>query len=456
MGSKNLSEEVKALKNSNIKKSMKATRKRRKQQSAKVFELKIVKNKLSREQEEALTRIFLEAKWLRNDMINHLKTNNDLNNYIISNTVQVRNKNKKFEERKFLFLGSQMKQSVNKQINNDLRSLKKRKENGHKVGLLKYCSDYKSIDLKQYGNTYRINKGKNRVKLQNVPGYIRVSGLEQLKDNFELANAKLLNKASGYYLLVTAYEYKNDIVSKHIRNSVIGLDMGSKDHITLSDGTKINVMIGETGRLKRLQKKRSRQVKGSNNYNKTSVLIKKEYEKMNRKKDDLANKIVHDLLLNDYVFMQDENISAWKAKCGKRIHHSVLGRVKSKLLNSDRVYGLKKNRATTKTCKCGYKNNIKLSDRVYSCLKCDYSNDRDVHAAQNMIIMGVHDFKARDSHCNVYSFIPVDRRDVKLAEKISDWDNNMFKNVSIIGANIDHIIQHFSMKQEAARSLVWQ
>lgn len=456
MSSKNLSQEAKLAKNANIKKSMKETQERRSQQSAKVFELKIVKNKLSQKQHEALMRVFLEAKWLRNDMINHLKNNNSLDTYTITNIVQVRNKDKEFENRELLYLGSQMKQSVNKQINNDLKSLKKRKDNGYKVGYLKYCSDYRSIDLKQYGNTYRINKSKKAVKIQNIPGYVQVSGLEQLKDNFEYANAKLVNRASGYYLLITAYEYKKDIISDHVRNTVIGIDMGSKDHITLSDGTKINAMVEETDRLKRLQKKRSRQIKGSNNYRKTGSLIKKEYEKMDRRKNDLANKIVHDLLLNDYIFMQDENISAWKTRCGKRLQHSILGRVKSKLIRQDRVYVLKKNRATTKTCKCGYKNDIKLSDRTYVCMKCGYSNDRDIHAAQNMITMGVHDFKAKNCHNNTYTFIPVDRRDVKLVEKMSDWDNTMFENLSTCGKNIQHIIQQSSLKQEAAGSLVRQ
>ena len=50
-----------------------ATRARRKQKRPFVFECKISKKKLTREQKEALERLFLEAKWFYNAMISSLE-----------------------------------------------------------------------------------------------------------------------------------------------------------------------------------------------------------------------------------------------------------------------------------------------------------------------------------------------------------------------------------------------
>ena len=106
------------------------------------------------------------------------------------------------------------------------------------------------------------------------------------------------------------------------------------------------------------------------------------------------------------------------------------------------MYVLPKSAATTKMCRCGIKNDIKLSDRTYTCPSCGYSQDRDVHAAQNMILMGVNTLLPYDIHNNEYAFVPLDQRDVKPVEMMSDWDTSVF--------------QQLSAKQEAASSLDWQ
>ncbi|MBQ3646409.1 MAG: transposase, partial [Synergistaceae bacterium] len=108
----------------------------------------------------------------------------------------------------------------------------------------------------------------------------------------------------------------------------------------------------------------------------------------NRKKDK-ANKIVHKLLEHKKIYMQNENIKAWhKGLFGKTVQHSILGIVKAKLMKNERVVVLPKKVATTKTCpNCGRINKeITLSDRIFEC-QCGYKEDRDIHAAKNMIML---------------------------------------------------------------------
>lgn len=243
-----------------------------------------------------------------------------------------------------------------------------------------------SINLKQFGTTYSFKNKK--LKIQNVPGYIRVNGLNQILTRngelkYELANAKLINTPNGYYLCLTCFKPKE---RRKTTKDTIGIDMGVSTHITLSDGTKINASVRESERLKKLQRKFSKQTKGSKRRYKNLVLIKKEYQKMTNKKIDLANKICHGILQYENIYMQDENLSSWKIRFGKQIHHSVLGRVKARLIKDAIV--LSKWKPTTKMCNdCGTLNDIKLSERTYKC-KCGYKNDRDIHAAQNMIKIG--------------------------------------------------------------------
>lgn len=66
---RSLDESSRKRKNEKIAASYKATKERRKRQTPRVVDLKIVSNKLSATQREALTRLFIEAKWVYNDAL---------------------------------------------------------------------------------------------------------------------------------------------------------------------------------------------------------------------------------------------------------------------------------------------------------------------------------------------------------------------------------------------------
>ncbi len=383
-------EQDRLSKNENIKQSMKATLEKRSSQTCFVYKVKIDESHLSNKQSEQLKMLFVEAKWLYNDILNFSKTNKISTYDTKSNFVNVLNKDKQVEQRELKFIGSQMKQSVLADILANLKGLKKLKEHGHKVGWLNFKSDYCSLTLKQYGTTYKISG--NKIKIQNISGQLRVNGLKQFINipNIDIANAKLLNTPTGYYIAITVYRFNTDIPVKNFIGKEIGIDMGIKNHITLSNGEKFNSTIKETERLKRLQRKLSRCVKGSNNRRKIIRLIDKEYQKMYNRKNDVANKVISYILSFENIYMQDEQISNWhKGLFGKQVQHSILGRVKGKLINHPRVQVLDRFAPTTKFCpKCHIiKKDITLNDRIYKCNNCGYKEDRDIHSANNMIIM---------------------------------------------------------------------
>lgn len=375
-----------------IKKSLNATRKRHRDMDCKVYELKIVDNKLSKTKKETLQRFFLEAKWMKN----HILAGDIAQATPLMKTADVKLLDGSFETRELKTLGSHMRQSILSGIKGDLKSLKEAKNKGRKVGRLKFCKEVSSIDLKEYGNTYKLDRSTQKAKIQKL-GWVRVRGFDNIPEDVEFSNAKLVSKPDGYYLNITTYYSKDNIPEREfIPRSVIGLDFGLSTAITTSEEEHINLYVEETDRLKRLQKKKARQVKGSNNYKKTCSLIQKEYQKMGNKKRDMAYKLVSDLSHYEHVFFQDEMISSWKckngfARGGKKIQKGILGRVKALLKTKDWTTMLSRGDATTQTCVCGAKNKHQLDERTYFCGQCGYSDNRDVHAAKNMIRFGLSD-----------------------------------------------------------------
>lgn len=378
-----LDDDVRKAKNEKIAASFKATKERRKRQTPRVVDLKIVTNKLTANQREALERLFIEAKWVYNDAIG----SDDIFKYQVPKKTVAVHTPEGVEQREFRVLGGQMKQSIVAGARSSVKTLASLKKQGKKVGKLRFKSEYTSINLKQAGTTYKIRGSKSRV--QNVPGWVRVRGVAQLEGT-ELANAKLVRRPDGFHLLVTTYRFTDEIPSQIKHEGVVGVDFGVKTSFTLSTGEKFDIAVGETEHLKRLQRKLARQKKGSNNYKKTQDKISREYQHITNRRDDVANKLSHEILGYEQVFMQDENIAGWRSKRGyvrggRKIQRSVLGRVKARLIASPRVTVLGKHVATTATCICGVKTKHAPDKRVFVCASCGYTDDRDIHAAKNMV-----------------------------------------------------------------------
>ena len=429
---RSLTEKSRLAKNTAISAAQKRTKERRKTQTCRVYDLKIQTNKLSATQRHALFMLFVEAKWLYNACV----ASPDVFTFAAGKTVTVKTRDGSLEDRDFAFLGSQMKQSVVDGIKSSVRTLATLKAKGKQVGRIRFTSEYRSLNLKQYGTTYRIRGSK--VKVQNVPGWLRVNGVSQL-DGHELANAKLVNTPDGYHLKVTAYLDTAQVVPQVFdHGSVVGIDMGVKTHVTVSDGRKFDVLVGETDRLKRLQRKLSRQQRGSNNYVRTKQLIRVEYQKMDGKKNHLAIQLVRQLTANETVVFQDENIASWKrkngfVKAGKRLQHSVLGRVKQRLKDHPRAVMLGRFEPTTQRCVCGTKTPHHVRERTFVCSGCGVSEDRDVHAANMMIVLAREQKLIPENSCT------------------SGTEGNAC-GVSVRRDDL-RVGTHETMKQEAAKSL---
>ena len=384
-----LSDEARLAKNARIKTSIKATKARRANMDCRTFQIKIDTSHLNHAQREAIARMFLEAKWLKNSCIANNRFDID---YLkeLGGQVQVKTPTG-MDTRQFKVLGGQLSQSVIAELKTNLKTLAALKAKGHKVGRLRFRRQVVCINFPQYGKSHKINHECNRIRLANIPGWLRVRGLQQLPAEAEFANAKLLDRPDGLFVRITCYTNKQE--QDFQPATAVGLDMGVKTHLTLSNGVKINALVEESERARRLRRKLTRQVKGSNNWHKTKRLLDRVLAKQANVRNDIANKIVAELTRNEVIYFQDEPLKQWfkrdgNIRCGKRLQGSILGRVKAKLMAHPRAVMLNQNVPTTATCVCGKRTRHTPDKRTFVCPKCGYRADRDIHAAQNMIRLG--------------------------------------------------------------------
>ena len=379
------------------------TRMKRAKQICKTFKFKIDYKNLNAEQKEYIKMMFVEAKWI----YNYLISQDDIYSFNYKDLKQVIHKDKNRNDiiSDIKYVRSSVKQELILQIINQIKTLSKLKKKGHKTGKLKFKSEFNSIKLKQYNITHSLRG--NKFKIQGIKDLIRVRGIEQLskyKNNIDYTTANLIYDGINYYIALTCFIDK-DTNTKTYKNDIVGIDMGVSTTLTLSDGTKYDISVGESDRLKKLQTRLVSKQKGSNNRYKLIKKIRKEYIHINNKKNDISNKIVHSILTNNKtVIVQDEQLNEWKQDrlSGSKIQHSVLGRIKNKLIQSERTVMLDKWFPTTKYCSCcGSKTELKLTDRIFKCHNCKKKEDRDIHAANNMIWFYLHTINAPGTDVNM-------------------------------------------------------
>ena len=376
-----------------IKAGLAETHARRKSQICSVFELKVSIRHNPKSVFEKLSNCFKEAKWVINDMLSLSKdnTDNSIFDYKYTDHKDVVHYDKdKNPVTSPITLPSVLHRATVAQKKTDIINLAKAKKKGIKVGALKFKRQVDCIPIIT-GFTHIIDGCRI-----TIPGFkkIRVNGLNQLHqfNQFEIADAKLVRKASGYYVKISIMLPKS---SRKPTNREVGLDFGIKDSITTSNGDKYNCKVQESEYLKYLSKmlNRHKTDKDSKRRWRCKRQLTREYERLANRRKDIANKIYHRLVTDyDVIYFQDEQIKNWhKGLFGKQVQSSCLGTLKQRLVAleaSGRSFKISKWEPTTKLCpQCGASNILSLDDRIYKC-DCGYEMDRDIHSARLVLMIG--------------------------------------------------------------------
>lgn len=400
-----------AIRKKKIKDSIFKTKNRRNSMMCKTIECKIDFSSLSEITKQSLFNLFLEGKWLYNSILasdNISKFNTKINE------VQVKILDN-FENRKLDTISAQMKQGIHTRIFSSMSTLNSLKSKGYKIGKLKFKSEIKCIPLKQHFQTFTILKKSKRIKIQGIKKPLKVSGLEQLPSNCEIANANLIKYGNDFYVKITIYipKERTDVPDKSI-----GIDFGCTTQLTLSNGEKISYQIPISQRIKKLDKILAKKIKRSKNREKILFQREKEYLHITNQKKDIKNKIVNKLVKKyRTICFQDEQLNSWKQKGhGKKIQFSAIGGIISALkLKAVTPIVVEKYYPSTQICSfCGNKKKLQIKDRKYVCQVCGKEIDRDINSALNIEKEGL----------NKLNKIPMEYRELKPVETKTSLDNS--------------------------------
>ena len=264
-----------------------------------------------------MDRLFLEAKWFYNDILASQRIFDLPKDHYKIEEVQVKVRDR-YETRKLENLSSQMKQEILDRTKDSIRGLLALRRNGRKVGKLKFKSEINSIPLKQYGSTWKI-VDKHQVHIQGIKQPLRVRGIFQIPEDSELASALLIRKHRDCYLHVTTFQTKvvpanaEQEMQEQSGTSSVGIDLGIKNQLTLSDGIRINYEVPITEEIKKLCRTLSKKQYRSHNWWKTKTKLEKAYDRTTSIKKDIKNKLVHKLTEQfSTICYQDDCIKAWQ------------------------------------------------------------------------------------------------------------------------------------------------
>ena len=198
---------------------------------------------------------------------------------------------------------------------------------------------------------------------------------------------------------------------------LLGLDMGIASSVTTSDGMHLHMpkllSPAESQRKCRLQRKLSRQQKGSHSRARTKLSIAKLCSRESDRRKDWVEKTTTQLVRNyDLIVLEDLKVknmvrsaSGTKENPGKQVaqkkglNREILNqswsffrkRLKDKANSSGVVVTQVNPKYTSQTCSvckhCARQN--RKSQAVFSCVACAYQADADINAAQNILAAGL-------------------------------------------------------------------
>jgi len=215
--------------------------------------------------------------------------------------------------------------------------------------------------------------------------------------------ATIIKENNGWFICIVS-EYETEFNQVVVDNqNPIGLDCGVTRFLALSNGTFIdspNFLQKESNKLRLLQRKLSRQVKGSKSRDKTKQQIRKLHKKISNRRLDFLHKTSTNLSNNfSAIYMEDLNLQIMQEKGFKEVNKGMLDNgfytfkvlLGYKMVERGKHLGLVNPAYTSQTCfSCGnVDKQSRISQSEYVCVKCGYISNADTMASKNILSKGI-------------------------------------------------------------------
>lgn len=267
---------------------------------------------------------------------------------------------------------------------------------------------YPKFKKKNSKNSFTVPQGvsleSNILKLPKFKEGIKVKVHRELEGKilFVTLSKTPTNK---YYVSITV---KQEYNSKQPTNKEVGIDLGIKDLVITSNGSKYqnNKYTNKyKNKLKKAQQHLSRKIKGSRRYENQRLKVALVHEKIANCRSDVLHKITHKLVKKyDVVYLENLNIKGMlqNHKLARSISdcawHELVRQLEYKGDWDDIViFQINRFYPSSQICnKCGYQNKEvnDLSIREWICPNCNTHLDRDVNASINILLEGKREISA--------------------------------------------------------------
>lgn len=259
---------------------------------------------------------------------------------------------------------------------------------------------------KQKGGSFRIPIAV-QVDYENwtikLPKYGLVSFNRDKVGKGEIRQATVIKTPTGRYFISVLFDSGGSVPNKKpiTGNTSVGIDLGLKHFATLSDGTKIKnpkTLMLSLSKLRIEQRSLSRKVKGSKRKERQRIVVARLHEKVLNRRKDFLHKVSTEITNRyDTICLETLNIRGMikNRKLSKYIADASWGtfvifiKYKSEWKGKN-VVQIGAFEPSSKMCSCGKINqSLKLSQREWTCEKCNTTHDRDILAAQNIKNFGL-------------------------------------------------------------------
>lgn len=271
-------------------------------------------------------------------------------------------------------------------------------------------SDVKMYFVKTDAKTI-IQCERHRIKVPTL-GWVRLNEKGYIPTNPDahvIRSGTVSYKAGRYYISVLVEEQERQ--KPALNDFGLGIDLGIKDFAICSNGRTFK-NINKSSQIRKLEKRLRREqrslsrkyesykknMKGEatrQNIQKQKLKVQKVHQRLDNIRTDYINKVISELVKTKpmWITIEDLNVSGMMKNrhLSKAIAQQKFFEFRTKLLAKCNELGIELRIVdrffpSSKTCHCcGHvKSDLKLSDRIYHCRECGYTEDRDYNASLNL------------------------------------------------------------------------
>ncbi|GAB4343778.1 MAG: RNA-guided endonuclease TnpB family protein [Leptolyngbyaceae cyanobacterium] len=250
------------------------------------------------------------------------------------------------------------------------------KQRGYGFPRFKKSGQFKSFLFPQIDNDAIVG---NEIKLPKI-GQVTINLHRQIPSGFKLKTARIIRKASGWYISITV-QMDVSIADSTPQGHALGIDVGLEYFLSTSDGEQVKRprFFNQLHRkLELLQRRLKNKQKGSNNRRKLNQKIGRLHERISECRRDFHFHLAHHLCDNaGMMFVEDLDFRIMaKGMLGKHILDAGLGQFVNQILpwvcwKRDVYYGKVNPNGTSQECPdCGAVVKKDLRVRVHHCPEC--------------------------------------------------------------------------------------